>query len=281
MTNKDKLTEVLLLTKSYNLQDFKDWLHWHLDIIGFDSCHVIDNESSVDIKSICDSYGDKVTYEFVKGWPNQYVKYNEYVNTKSSAWWVLPIDDDEFLYVSDKYNNNINEFILSSEFLKNNKTHKLCIGWRNLFPKKYTVNRNNEHLILNANGWSNEASNIWQMGNRPVKTMLLTTRHYDHASIRGVNANTHNPVVIGSNERGLTLNNEYIQFNLQQKPTKGTEDLILYHYQFKSDSEWKWKCKNRKSPGGTWNKNFPNKFKNLYNYVIKEDNRMIELWQKA
>ena len=53
MVEKKFFTEVVLLTKSYNLQDFKDWMHWHMDIIGFQRCHVFDNESSVDIKSEC------------------------------------------------------------------------------------------------------------------------------------------------------------------------------------------------------------------------------------
>lgn len=102
MSNKCYLTEVVLLTKSYNPQDFKDWMHWHLDMIGFGHCHVFDNESSVDIKSVCDSYGDKVTYELVKGWPNQYALYNRYINNESPAWWVLPIDDDKsyWLYMN-------------------------------------------------------------------------------------------------------------------------------------------------------------------------------------
>ena len=59
MMNKKYLTEVVLLTKSYNLQDFKDWMHWHLDIIGFDCAHIFDNESSVDIKSVCDDIENK------------------------------------------------------------------------------------------------------------------------------------------------------------------------------------------------------------------------------
>lgn len=135
--NKERqyLTEIVLLTKSYNLQDFKDWCHWHLNIIGFDHIHVFDNESSVDIKSICDTYGNKISYEKIIGWPNQYELYNRYINNESKAWWVLTIDDDEFLYVSDKYVHNINNVLLNISIDK--KWNKIAIGWRNLFPKKY------------------------------------------------------------------------------------------------------------------------------------------------
>lgn len=276
MVNKNKLSEVVLLTKSYNLQDFKDWLHWHLDIIGFDHCHVFDNESSVDIKTVCDSYDGKVTYEFVKGWPNQYTLYNRYINNESPAWWVLPIDDDEFLYVSDKYNNKVNDFLIGSDFINKNHIRKLSIGWRNLFPIKYTEKRINEHLILNATGWSNEASEIWQYGNRPIKTFLLCDRPYIHEAL---SSNGHNPK---SDVNAYTLNGEYISNNLQKYPTNGTEDLILYHYQFKCDNEWKWKCKNRKSPTTKkdW-KNHPEKYKLLYNYKLYTDNRAVKLWNKV
>ena len=67
MVEKKFFTEVVLLTKSYNLQDFKDWMHWHLDIIGFQRCHVFDNESSVDIKSECQKYGNRVTLDILDG----------------------------------------------------------------------------------------------------------------------------------------------------------------------------------------------------------------------
>ena len=219
MADKIYLTEVVLLTKSYNLQDFKDWMYWHLNVIGFDHCHVFDNESSVDIKSVCDSYGDKVTYELVKGWPNQYALYNRYINNESPAWWVFQCDDDEFLYVSDKYKNCINEAILDiSE--KYPTWNKLCIGWRNLFPLKFIKERSNEHLILSATGCSHEACEHWQYGDTPVKTFVKCIGSYDWK----VFSHGHNPVGCGESH---TLNGEVITLNLQKEPTKGTEDLIF------------------------------------------------------
>lgn len=270
-------TEVVLLTKSYNLQDFKDWMHWHLDIIGFDCCHIFDNESSVDIKSVCDSYGDKVSYEFIKGWPNQYILYNRYINNESPAWWVLPIDDDEFLYVSKKYDYNINKFLLGNKFIKENNVHKLCIGWRNLFPQTF-VEKRTKSLIENATAWSNEACEIWQSGNCPVKTLVWAGQKYDWADRDGMHK-THNPFTLDKNENSYTLNGEIIRHSKQAKPTTGEEDLILYHYQYKSNEEWVWKCKTRKSPGSrTWQKDFPEKYKQLYNYKNKIDKRVLKLW---
>ena len=104
------LSEIVLLTKSYNLEDFKDWMSWHLNTCHFDHIHVFDNESTVDIKSVCESYGDRVSYELIKGWPNQYALYNRYINNENKAWWCLPIDDDEFLYM--KSFDNVNYMLL-------------------------------------------------------------------------------------------------------------------------------------------------------------------------
>ena len=240
---------------------------------------MFDNESSVDIKSVCDGYGGRVTYELVKGWPNQYALYNRYINNESPAWWVLPIDDDEFLYVSDKYRHNVNLFMLDNA-KKHPDWFKVCVGWRNMFPEKYTEERTNPHMILNATGWSNEASEIWQAGNRPVKTFVNTVYQYDWAD-RDKQHRTHNPFVVGKDMPGFTLNNEPINGSWQAKSTTGNEDVILYHYQFKCDNEWKMKCAKRGSPGAKWfNKNYPNKYSELYKVTstIKHDNRMESLW---
>lgn len=279
MVEKKFFTEVVLLTKSYNLQDFKDWMRWHMDIIGFQRCHVFDNESSVDIKSECQKYGDRVTYELVNGWPNQYALYNRYINNESPAWWVLPIDDDEFLYVSDKYKHNVNRFMLD-----NAKKHpdwcKVCVGWRNMFPEKFAEHRVNAHLILNATGWSNEASACFQVGNLPVKTFVNTVYQYDWAD-RNKQHRTHNPFVVGQDMPGFTMNNEPIHGSWQKSPTRGTEDIILYHYQFKCNSEWLMKCAKRISPGDkNFKKNFPDRYSRLYDrkHDIKQDKRMALLW---
>ena len=249
-----------------------------MDIIGFQRCHVFDNESSVDIKTECQKYGERVTYELVKGWPNQYALYNRYINNESPAWWVLPIDDDEFLYVSKRYGHRVNNCILDTT-LKHPDWCKVCVGWRNLFPEKFTEERVNPHLVLNATAWSNEASEIWQCGNRPVKTFVHLAYHYDWAD-RNNQHRTHNPFVIGCDKPGYTLNNEAIVGSWQVKPTIGNEDLILYHYQFKCNTEWKMKCENRKSPGAiSFNKNFPQLYTKLYTHnELSIDSRAFLLW---
>ena len=283
MVEKKFFTEVVLLTKSYNLQDFKDWLHWHMDIIGFQRCHVFDNESSVDIKTECQKYGERVTYELVKGWPNQYALYNRYINTESPAWWVFPIDDDEFLYVSDIYRNNINlaMFRLREKYPD---MVKLSMSWKNMFPLEYTKTRSTS-LIENATGWSDKASealfNKWRQDNRWVKTIVNTM--YPWFWGKPFNGG-HNPSLADTNEKldsymcdGSILKDcsDFI------KPPKSNLDLFVAHFQFKSDDEWQMKCSHRISAANkSFNKNHPEVYKELYAYqdLFKTDARLLSLW---
>ena len=50
--NKIYFTEILLLIKCKNLKDFIDWVEYHLNL-KFNHIVVFDNESSVNIKTIC------------------------------------------------------------------------------------------------------------------------------------------------------------------------------------------------------------------------------------
>ena len=283
MVDKKFLTEVVLLTKSYNLQDFKDWMHWHLDIIGFQRCHIFDNESSVDIKSVCDSYGDRVTYEMVNGWPNQYSLYNRYINNESPAWWVLPIDDDEFLYIGNKYNNNVNIALVALQKLYPDMV-KLSMSWKNMFPMEFTKTRT-KSLVENATGWSDKASESlysqWRQDNRWIKTCVNTM----HQWYWGIPHNGgHNPSeAVSNNKISSYLCDGTIIENCSDSimPPRSNLDLFVAHYQFKSDEEWRMKCARRKSAANVaFNKQKPEIYTLLYNYqsMFQEDNRMVKLW---
>jgi len=94
--NKKYFSEILLLIKANNEKDFKDWIHWHLDTLKFEHLVVFDNESSINVKNICDN-DYRIEYHYISGFPDQYKIYNQYVNNESNALWVFPIDDDEYL----------------------------------------------------------------------------------------------------------------------------------------------------------------------------------------
>lgn len=278
--SKQFFTEVVLLTKAYNLQDIADWLYWHLDVVGFQHAHIFDNESLVDVKRACNIYGNRVSYETIRGWPNQYELYNQYVNFHSPAWWVFTIDDDEFLYVSDRYKNNVNNCLANITKCYPNRI-KIAVGWRNLFPYHYTETRLNNHLILNSIGWSDSSSEIWQAGNRPVKTFVLTTNLYEWST--RITRATHDPLVNGIYNPAKTVDGKDVICGWQQTPTNSNADMILYHYQFKCNQEWVYKCIKRRSAASTidW-KNHPDLYRKLYtNQTIQLDERMKKLWETA
>lgn len=278
--DKIYLSEVVLLTKSYNLQDFNDWLHWHLDIIGFDHAHIFDNESTVDIETVCNRYGDKVSYEKINGWPNQYALYNRYINNESKAWWVLPIDDDEFLYVGDQHENDVNTLLLNV-YDKWKDIIKLSIGWRNMFPLTFTEDRGDKSLIENATGWSNDVCTklypLWRQDNRWIKTFVKTTNkwHWGLPHNGG-----HNPTIGKAQVKSRTLDGRFLTGDFILPPAN-PDELFIAHYQYKSNKEWIMKCSQRKSAASkTFNKNKPTVYKELYKYQdnFKIFNRMVELW---
>ena len=236
MIEKTKLSEVILLVKSYNLQDFIDWMHWHLDIIGFDCAHIFDNESLVDIKSVCDTYGDRVTYEKVIGWPNQYALYNRYINNESPAWWILPIDDDEFLWM--KSFSNVNDMIIHYQE-KWPKMNKLSIRWKNMFPQHPLELRGSKSLMEFNTNDNERWANLFEGGNKPVKTIVRVTSPI----IYDIKTNqTHNPIANGM--ASYMCNGERVINNWYLGPNTDN-DVKLLHYQFKSNDEWKWKCLHR------------------------------------
>ena len=114
-------SEVMLLTKSDYPEELDCWLHWYLNILGFDHIVIFDNESPIDIQSVISKFPqDKIEYRFIPGWPNQYKLYTDYLK-ESKAQWVIPLDDDEFLYIGERYNYNIKDLIIaiSSQYHRN------------------------------------------------------------------------------------------------------------------------------------------------------------------
>ena len=111
---KKYLSEILCITNNDKPKRFIDWLIWHACIIKFNHIIVIDNNSNYDIKRICDKinsiYNVNIDCIRIDSQISQMEIYTEYCN-KSEAYFFLPIDDDEFLYISNKYHHDINEYI--------------------------------------------------------------------------------------------------------------------------------------------------------------------------
>lgn len=249
--DKKFLTEVILLTKTYNLQDFKDWLNWHLNNIKFDHCHIFDNESFVDIKSVCDSYSDKVSYEKIIGWPNQYSLYGKYINNKSKAWWVLPIDDDEFLWM--KNFNNVNDMILYYQS-KWPDMCKLSIRWKNMFPTDPQADRGNKSLMEFCTKSNETWASFFEGGNRPVKTFVKTTKSWNHTCFDG-----HNP---DKSIYSYLCNGERLNEGHYRGP-ETDNDLKILHFQYKSKKEWINKCRTRFDAANASRRFYVSKYENI------------------
>jgi len=146
-----------------------------------------------------------------------------------------------------------------------------------MFPSKFTEERTDPHMILNATGWSDQASEVWQAGNRPVKTFVKTTNKFEWSDRIG--HSTHDPLVNGQYQPSRTFEGKPVKNSWQLTPTDGNAAMILYHYQFRSNKEWIYKCTKRVSAGSKgWNKNYPDFYKKLYNKSNQEDLRMVKLW---
>lgn len=104
-------TGILLITNTEDSENLKTWLKWHLDILEFDCIVIIDNDAKIDIKQIIKLYKNRVIYKKISGKISQYEIYNDFLNNNNLINWLLFIDDDEFLYISDKYNNKISNIL--------------------------------------------------------------------------------------------------------------------------------------------------------------------------
>lgn len=138
-------TEVLLVTNCNNLINVLLFLYWHLYIIKFDHIVVFDNSDDSLLAPYIDLFDKKVTYIKKPGIINQHDCYNTWL-TQSNAQWILPIDDDEFLYISDKYDNNIN--VLLSSLNEKYNTTKYAFNWRLFYTQNNLLDGDSKKFYI-------------------------------------------------------------------------------------------------------------------------------------
>ena len=273
---KRYLTEALLITNTENIYDIIDWLYWHINIIGFEHIVLIDNDSPVNLNILCKFFGNKIKYIKLPGKLNQNEVYNKYVNN-SDAYWVLPIDDDEFLYISDKYQNNIKNLIIAND---NFKFLKFSFTWMMMFSKKLINTRNLQNTNIfelfdcyydNEAGFFEDITNIKTMVNTCAKHYYasdnknLKKTHFvpvndlniDNYEIR-VNYNisncydhmatVHNPITIlyKTFQHAYNITNNFIDIGYKSHSlVHHLNDAYLLHFKYKTKSEWDYKVNKR------------------------------------
>lgn len=163
-------TEAFSITKYMNERDMNEWLNWHIDICHFDHIHIFDNDSNFDLKSVCGQYHDKVSYEAIHGYPRQYAIYDDYVNNRSTAEWVMPIDDDEYLELSNDFSSVAEAISYYKDQMPD--MEMLAVRWKHLFPVKFKTERTGNVLDYCTREHLTLASLFHNMGDRAVKTIV-------------------------------------------------------------------------------------------------------------
>lgn len=218
-------TELLLITnKPANI--IIDWLNWHLNIIKVDHIVLINNTNDTDslLSEYIDEHKNKIQYIKLPGNLNQAELYTEYVNN-SEAEWVLPIDDDEFLYISKKFNHNLNEYL---NYLYNkNQNYKYSFCWHMLFNKNMAMQngpfyfiKNNLYTILDFE-FMTECTNL-------IKTIVNTKIKHLY-----INENKEKHII--------TLDNNYTSFKNDKlgtvhNPISKIDSKFIHSYNEETDS---------------------------------------------
>ena len=229
-------TEAMLLTKHLNPDDLEEWLEWHLEKVGFDRVHVFDNESDYDVRGICDAYGRRVSYELVEGHPRQYRLYDEYVNWRSRAEWIMPVDDDEFLDIGDF--RNVAEAV---DYYDAKFPHLdvLAIRWKHLFPKEFRRARPGRVLDYCTQENPELACKYMKLGDRTVKCIVRRTGpvHYEETweNPAGGHVPKHS-CFYGA----LTCGGDMVLgCGVQEGTVIEDERLRLLHCRYKGPADWK------------------------------------------
>lgn len=231
-------TEAMLLTKHLNPDDLQEWLGWHLDRVGFDRIHIFDNESDYDVRKVCEPFGERVTYELIEGHPRQYKLYDEYVNWKSQAEWIMPIDDDEFLDIGEF--NNVGDAI---RYYEEKFPHlgMLAVRWKHLFPEDFSVERTGKVLDYCVREDPELARKFMRLGDDTVKTLVRRNGpvHYEETweNPAGGHVPKHKCFYGALTCDGKTV----VGCGLKKGSTVSDERIRILHCRYKGPADWaKW-----------------------------------------
>jgi hypothetical protein len=152
-----------------NRADLIEWIDHHLNKVKFDHVHVFDNESDYDVKAVCDMYGDRVSYQKVYGQARQYHLYDAYINNISSAEWVMPIDDDEYLDIGE-----FSSVYDAIKYYEKKLPHMMILGvrWKHMFPEKFHTERTGPVLEYCTDENPDLAKSFMHLGDTTVKCIV-------------------------------------------------------------------------------------------------------------
>lgn len=264
-------SEVLLLTKTYNLEDLRLWLWWYSEAIPFDHIVVYDNDSTVPIKSLCESF-PKVEYHVVRGFPDQSRLYTEHVNNHSRARWCIPLDDDEILYIGDKYHHSVNEFLEAMDALE---YKKVAVEWVYMLSENPMTERTETYLNTHTTRCTRlqfKTYHRYDARGAYIKTFVRTDQDVYYGMTEKIQPyhHVHNPLVRNGSSLAYFENGVSPTMHNRRKTFTFNENVFIGHYLYKSESEWKAKCK--RNTASTRNKTL-SKLSSVYGELHSIGNR--------
>lgn len=218
----------LLLTKFFLKEsDFDEWANHHL-LLGFTHIHVFDNGTGFDLEASCKKYGDSVSYEKVDGHVCQYTLYEKYIK-ECDADYVMPIDDDEYLWIAPKF-KSIDEAL--EHFGKPD-----CFGirWKYMFPKLFNEARNVPVLQYCTEQNSQAARFFCAGGDRSIKCIVRVSDFVRYKDACESITQNHIPVT-KYNEGALLCDGS--RTSVHKVSECGDEPIRLLHCPFKGYDEF-------------------------------------------
>lgn len=223
--NKPKFNNcVFCVTNTDDLESIFTFVFYHKIIINFDKVVIADNRSSLKLYNLTKLF-DNVEYFDARIYNSQSEIYNIYLQNHNNSKYITFIDDDEYYYISDKYHNDINNFLNSV----NTPSYKIAIPWILMYSKElYNIRNCN---ILNFSQYYCEDEEIYDLNNNIwpsnyIKTILNTqneTVHYFHDD--NTNCNTYKSV-IEMEETNLIDNTNDLEYNY--RPIGQTNRVELF-----------------------------------------------------
>ncbi len=269
---KKYVSELLLLIKTNNEQDFITWMNWHLFKIGIDHISIYDNESEIPIERLIKQYGDHVSYYRVEGRPHQAEIYTKHIAEVSEAQYVLPIDDDEYIFADI----NFNDYLTSMEPAKlalhsilmvpekplekrpDKPVFEICDHLVNADVRenrevKTVVNTNYSHYYFDVKTYEEGHPSSVYVG-IPDWIDMPMTPDKDLPADRGTDFNfsiagtVHNPVTKTADGQYIWAKDMHMQdvYGFLSNHPNVPSEIFIAHTKIRSKEEWDWKCKVRK-----------------------------------
>lgn len=256
---KRYFTELVLITNSTNFENLFFWIKYHLEVVKFEHIIIVYNNTYDKYTELKETINSPLLdiYYFQDALCQADI-YNFFVRISNSQW-VLPIDDDEYLYIGDKYNNNINELLRN-----NSGYYKYSFNWLSCISK---TQMKTADLSVPYYVYYNYCLPLDHSECNTFKTIINTSIHHTYFKhnealypvndilkmydfyTTGYNSmgTVHNPISHDGKNYQHSYNisdNTVIPGRLIKNPLKNLNSLdgAIFHFKYRSEDEWADKC---------------------------------------